>query len=183
MRGARAAGGACERHTRGAGGPATPAGRHAPDSRRPAARVRQGSSFEHEAGAVRERPGLSVPERAPRAGRARASHDADRRVEARDQCARPDPSFWAKRLGLTEAQRRRAVEVSTRTGWRDCHLQLRSVPFGAPWSAERCRPSFAVFWRDFAALLTKDQLARLEADERAVEEYTGIRVRTLYRAD
>ena len=95
----------------------------------------------------------------------------------------PDPSFWAKRLGLTEAQRRRAVEVSTRTGWRDCHLQLRSVPFGAPWSAERCRPSFAVFWRDFAALLTKEQLARLEADERAVEEYTGIRVRTLYRAD
>jgi hypothetical protein len=94
----------------------------------------------------------------------------------------PDPSFWAKRLGLTEAQRRRAVEVSTRTGWRDCHLQLRSVPFGAPWSAERCRPSFAVFWRDFAALLTKEQLARLEADERAVEEYTGIRVRTLYRA-
>ena len=95
----------------------------------------------------------------------------------------PDPSFWAKRLGLTETQRRRAVELSTRTGWRDCHLQLRSVPFGAPWSAERCRPSFAVFWRDFAALLTKEQLARLEADERAVEEYTGIRVRTLYRAD
>jgi hypothetical protein len=95
----------------------------------------------------------------------------------------PDPSFWAKRLGLTEAQRRRAVDVSARTGWRDCHLQLRSVPYGAPWSADRCRPSFALFWRDFTALLTKEQLGRLEADERAVEEYTGIRVRSLYRAE
>ena len=95
----------------------------------------------------------------------------------------PDPLYWSSRLGLTDAQRRRAIELSGKTGWSDCRRQLREVPRGAVWEAERCRTSFAAFWRGFTTLLTGDQLARFEADERAVQELTGIRIRTLYRTD
>jgi hypothetical protein len=95
----------------------------------------------------------------------------------------PDPLYWSSRLGLTDAQRRRAVELSGKIGWSDCRRQLREVPRGAVWEAERCRTSFAAFWRGFTTLLTGEQLSRFEADERAVQELTGIRIRTLYRID
>jgi hypothetical protein len=95
----------------------------------------------------------------------------------------PDPLYWSSRLGLTDSQRRRAIELSGKTGWSDCRRQLREVPRGAVWEAERCRTSFAAFWRGFTTLLTGEQLTRFEADERAVQELTGIRIRTLYRTD